>query len=52
MDSFALLLSTTYETTPVFLALPIAVAEIAFPLWLLIKGVNVEGWKKLALEVA
>ena len=52
VDSFALLLSTTYETTPVFLALPIAVAEIAFPLWLLIKGVNVERWKKLAPEVA
>ena len=52
MDSFALLLSTTYETTPVFLALPIAVAEIAFPLCLLIKGMNIAGWKKLAPEIA
>lgn len=34
------------------LALPIAIAEIAFPLWLLIKGVNVEQWKKRALESA
>ena len=49
VDSFALLLSPTYDTTPVFLALPIAIAEIAFPLWLLIKGVNVEGWKRRAL---
>jgi len=52
VDSFALLLSSSYHTTPVFLAIPIAVAEIAFPLWLLIKGVNVEGWKKLAPEPA
>ena len=46
IDSFALLLSTSYETTPIYLALPIAISEIAFPLWLLIKGVNVEEWKK------
>ena len=48
IDSFALLLSSNYETTQVYLALPIAISEIAFPLWLLIKGVNVEGWKKRA----
>ena len=47
VDSFALLLSPSYDTTPIFLAIPIALAEIAFPLWLLIKGVNTEGWKKL-----
>ncbi len=52
IDSFALLLSTTYETTPAYIALTIAISEIAFPLWLLIKGVNVEGWKKLSPEVA
>lgn len=52
VDSFALLLSSSYDTTPVFLAIPIALAEIAFPLWLLIKGVNAEGWKRLALEPA
>ncbi len=50
IDSFALLLSSTYKTTPVYLAVPIAVAEIAFPLWLLIKGVNVEKWEERALE--
>jgi hypothetical protein len=49
IDSFALLLSSTYTTTPVYLALPITLSEIAFPLWLLIKGVNIEGWKKRAL---
>ncbi len=49
VDSFALLLSTSYETTPSFIAAIIAISEIAFPLWLLIKGVNLEGWKKRAL---
>jgi Domain of unknown function (DUF4386) len=52
IDSFALLLSTSYETTPVFLALPIAISEIAFPLWLLIKGVNIDQWKKRTLKSA
>jgi hypothetical protein len=49
VDSFALLLSTSYETTPGFIAAIIAISEIAFPVWLLIKGVNLEGWKKRAL---
>lgn len=44
VDSFALLLSPTYDTTPAILALPITIAEIAFPLWLLIKGVNLHAW--------
>ena len=52
VDSFALLLSTGYDTTPIFLAIPIALAEIAFPVWLLIKGVNVEVWKKQTLVSA
>ena len=30
----------------------LSIVEIAFPLWLLIKGVNVEAWKKRALESA
>jgi len=50
IDSFALLLSSTYETTPTIIAVLIAVGEIAFPLWLLIKGVNVEKWDRLAKE--
>jgi hypothetical protein len=52
IDSFAMLLVANYTTTPVFIALPIVIAEIAFPLWLLIKGVNVEQWEKRALESA
>ena len=54
IDSFALLLSPTYQTTPVYLALPIAIAEIAFPLWLLIKGVDEEQYveRSVALEAA
>ena len=52
VDSLALLLSTSYDTTPIFIAIPIALAEIVFPLWLLIKGVNTEGWKKLVPETA
>jgi hypothetical protein len=50
IDSSALLLSTSYETTPAFIALPIAIAEIAFPLWLLFKGVNVTKWQQRVLE--
>jgi hypothetical protein len=50
IDSFSLLLVPSYETTPAFIALSIAVAEIAFPLWLLIKGVNTEQWEKRVLE--
>jgi hypothetical protein len=30
----------------------LSIVEIAFPLWLLIKGVNVEQWEKRALESA
>ena len=49
IDSFGLLLVTSYKTTPDFVALPIAIAEIAFPLWLLFKGVNVKQWQKHTL---
>ena len=50
IDSFSHVLLPGYDTGAVYLAIPIAIAEIAFPLWLLIKGVNVEQWKKRALE--
>ena len=40
IDSFSHVLIANYQKGPVYLALPIAIAEIAFPLWLLIKGVN------------
>ena len=48
-DSFALLLSNSYTTTPGIIAMVISISEIAFPLWLLIKGVNKDGWEKRAL---
>lgn len=32
------------------MAPPIAIAEIAFPLWLLIKGVNAKQWQKRVSE--
>lgn len=46
IDGFSHVLIADYQKGPVYLALPIAIAEIAFPLWLLIKGVNVEAWDK------
>jgi len=49
VDSFAQLLSSSYQTTPAVITLAIAVAELAFPFWLLVKGVNVERWKERAL---
>ncbi len=49
IDSTALLFVPSYGTTPAILALPIAIAEIAFPLWLLIKGVNIEQWNNRTL---
>jgi hypothetical protein len=52
IDGFSHVLIANYKTGPVYLALPIAIAEIAFPLWLLIKGVNVDQWEKRALESA
>ena len=51
-DSFALLLLPSYTTTPGIIAAVIAISEIAFPLWLLIKGVNKAHWEKHALESA
>ena len=33
------------------LALPIAIAEIAFPLWLLLKGVNAKQWQNVFLNL-
>jgi hypothetical protein len=52
IDSPSLLLVPGYGATPALFALLIAVAEIAFPLWLLIKGVNVEQWNKRAPAAA
>jgi len=46
IDSFALLLSNSYTTTPGIIAMVISISEIAFPLWLLIKGVNWERYQE------
>jgi hypothetical protein len=47
IDGFAYVLLDNYKVGPVYLALPIAISEIAFPLWLLVKGVNAEQWLRL-----
>ncbi len=44
IDGFAYILIDNYKTGAVYFALPIALSEIAFPLWLLFKGVNAEQW--------
>jgi hypothetical protein len=44
LDSLAFLLLDNYKTGPVYFALPIILSEIAFPLWLLFKGVNADQW--------
>lgn len=45
VDSFSLLLSANYATTPIYLSLPIAISEVVFPIWLLLKGVNKERYQ-------
>lgn len=45
-DSTAQLMVSSYEETPAFIAMLIAIAEIAFPVWLLVMGVNKKGWQK------
>jgi len=52
IDSFAHILVANHVTGAVYFAVPIAVAEIAFPLWLLVKGVNTEQWEQRARESA
>lgn len=43
-DSLTLLFVPGYATTPAAVALPLAVAEIAFPVWPLVKGVRADRW--------
>jgi hypothetical protein len=45
-DSFLQVLVPNHVTGAAYFALPIAIAEIAFPLWLLVKGVNAERWER------
>jgi hypothetical protein len=42
IDSLSLLLLPSYVSGRAFIAIPIALAELAFPLWLLFKGVKLE----------
>jgi len=53
-DSMGQLLVSGYTTTPGLIAAVIALAEITFPIWLLVKGVNMDRWQNrpLALENA
>ena len=53
-DATGLLLVSSYTATPGPIAAVIAIAEIAFPIWLLVKGVNMDRWqtRTLALETA
>lgn len=53
-DTIGLLLVPGYTTTPGLIALVIIVAELAFPIWLLVKGVDMERWQSqtLTLEAA
>ena len=41
-DAIGLLFVESYDTTPGVIAMAIAAAEIAFPLWLLVKGVRTQ----------
>lgn len=50
-DTIGLLLVPAYDTTPGLIAMIIAIAEISFPIWLLIKGVNVDRWENRILAV-
>ncbi len=54
LDTIGLLLVPSYTTTPGLIAMVIAIAEIAFPIWLLVKGVNMDRWQNrtVALETA
>ena len=48
VDGLAHLLIAGYVKGAPYVALPIAISEIAFPLWLLFKGVNAEKWERRA----
>lgn len=46
IDGVALLLVPGYTVTPIVFAIFITVAELVFPLWLLVKGINVKVWQE------
>lgn len=47
IDGFSHILIPGFKTGAPYIAIPIALSEIAFPLWLLVKGVNAKQWQKL-----
>ncbi len=51
IDTIGLLLVPGYTSTPGLIAMVIALAEIAFPIWLLVKGVNTDRWQNRALTL-
>ena len=51
IDTVGLLFVPGYTETPGLIAIVIATAEIAFPLWLLIRGVNREEWQSRVLRL-
>lgn len=51
-DTVGLLFIETYTTTPDLIAMTISAAEIAFPLWLLVKGVKIDRWQQRSPEPA
>ena len=53
IDTFARLLSPNYGATIIATIIMVTLfGELLFPIWLLIKGVNVEKWKKHVFESA
>lgn len=46
IDAIGLLFLSNYQTTPGLVALAIAASEIVFPLWLLIRGVDMQRWQE------
>jgi hypothetical protein len=49
-DTVGLLFINGYTTTPDVIAMAISVAEIAFPVWLLVKGVNRKHYQERAIH--
>ena len=53
IDTFARLLLPNYGATIIATIISVTLfGELVFPIWLLIKGVNIEKWKKRAFESA
>lgn len=51
IDAAGLLFAPGYTETPGLIAIVIASAEIAFPIWLLVKGVRTDQWQQRTLRL-